>query len=76
MLIGNQITISATAQALTAGDESAETLIIKAHATNDEPVYVGASGVATSTGYPVYPGEEFVLTPAHGGLAKTEKPKE
>lgn len=75
-LIGNQVTISASAQALTAGSESVETLIVKAHTSNTGTVFVGPSGTTILTGYPVYPGEEFILTPAHGGLAKVPRPNE
>jgi hypothetical protein len=74
-LAGGQVAVTTSAQALTASTTAAvETLIVKAHSANDNPVYVGPAGVTTSTGYPIYAGEEFVLTPAHGSLAKTEKP--
>lgn len=75
-LLGNQITISGTAQRLTSGSEQVETLLLKAHASNSGDVYVGPSTVTTSNGYPISPGEEFTIGPAHGGLKRTEQPSE
>lgn len=75
-LTGGQVTVSGTAQALTASGVSVETLVLKAHSTNAASVYVGATGVTSSTGYPIAAGEEFIIAPAHGNLNRTEKPKD
>ncbi len=75
-LLGNQVTVSGTAQQLTSSAALVETLIVKALEANANPVYVGELGVTTATGYPLYAGEEFVLTPPHGNLQRTPKPSE
>lgn len=75
-LVGGQVAISASAQQLTASGVEVETLIVKAHEANANAVYLGPRGVTTSTGYPIYAGEEFVLAPAHGNLRKTPRPSE
>jgi hypothetical protein len=38
------------------------TLIVKAAAANSGSVYLGNAGVTSSTGYPLYPGEELPIT--------------
>lgn len=74
-LSANQVAVTGTAARLTSSATlQVETLLIKAHEDNVDPVFVGPTGVTTSTGYPIYAGEEFVVTPAHGGLQRTEKP--
>lgn len=75
-LIGNQVNVTGTAAALTATAVQVETLLVKPHADNGDPIFVGPQGVTLSTGYPVYAGEEFVIGPAHGSLLRTEKPKD
>lgn len=75
-LLGNQITVSGTAQQLTSGAQAVETLLVKAHASNAAVVYVGPLGATTANGYPVSPGEELVFSPAYDNLKRTPKPSE
>lgn len=54
-----QVAVSSTAQALTAEGLEVRAFMLKAPATNGDPVYFGESAVTTSTGYVLSPGEVF-----------------
>ena len=52
-----QVSVTATAAAL--ASNSTHTVCVEAVIANTIPVYVGASGVTTSTGFALNPGDEF-----------------
>jgi hypothetical protein len=51
-----------------------DSLIIKAHAGNSGSVYIGETGVTTSTGYPLAPGEEIAMVSSVHPRRETFKP--
>lgn len=57
----NQLAVTATAQRITETHDDVGGVIVKALSTNTISVYVGDSGVSTSNGYELAPGEFVVL---------------
>lgn len=60
-----QVTISASAQQISTYTDTS--YVIKARPGNTGPVYIGESGVTTSTGYILEPGDSFEVTAALTG---------
>jgi len=54
-----QVAVSAVAQQLSSRITETVGYTIKAPLTNVQPVYIGASGVTTGTGYQLDPGDEL-----------------
>lgn len=54
-----QVAITGSAQALSASPITCQAFTIKAPVANANPVYIGASGVTTGTGYQLDPGDDF-----------------
>jgi hypothetical protein len=61
-----QTNLAASATGLNAGSiASTNGIIVRAMSANAAKVYIGASGVSTSTGYELSPGEQVVFTAAN-----------
>jgi hypothetical protein len=54
-----QVTVTASQQALTASPVGAKAFTIKASSANANPVFVGAPGVTTGSGFRLDPGDEI-----------------
>jgi hypothetical protein len=71
--VSGQITVSGTAQQLSATAVGGSALLLKAPASNANAVYIGPSTVTTSTGFPLDPGEDFTIEHrSQNGLPKYE----
>ena len=72
--VQGQLAVTGTGQPLTTARTPArEVLLIKAHTTNADPLFLGEAGVTTSTGYPIQPGAEFRIT-SSGPLTLNREP--
>lgn len=69
-LTHGQKAMTGSAVQLSSSSAPVDTVVLKALSGNAADLYFGLTGVTSSTGYPLSPGEEFTIAPGNGPLKR------